>query len=214
MDYPKECAVTGRGNGLVVDIIKGMTADNTPIKNYAEIGVYKGDTAHLVAHALEPGATMQLFDYTDRIREVEARLKEDESLADKDLDVRLTPNSNSTYDSYNWSLAHCLMEQLSYDMVFIDGAHTWHHDGMAFMLIDKMLRPGGIIVFDDVYWALASSKTMRPDVYAEITEQYTEDQIIALQVKMVIELLVKPDPRYEEIIENFAYKKVIPPNVD
>ena len=214
MDYPNRCAVTGKGNYLVVDIIKAMTTDGTPIKNYAEIGIYKGDTVHLVAHALEPGATMQLFDYTDRIREVEARLKADESLADKDLDVRLTPNSDLIYDSYNWSLAQCLMEGLSYDMVFIDGAHTWHHDGMAFMLADKMLRPGGIMVFDDVDWALAISKTMRPCVYEEITEQYTEDQIVALQIKMIIELLVKPDPRYEEIIENFAYKKVIPPNVD
>ena len=214
MSYPDSCAVRKAGNHMVIDLIKAMTTEGTPIKNYAEIGVYEGDTAHLVAHALEPGATMQLFDYTEKIREVEARLKADESLVDKDLDVRLTPNSDIFYDSYNWSLAQCLMEGLSYDMVFIDGAHTWHHDGMAFMLADKMLRPGGIVVFDDVDWALAISKTMRPLAYPEIVGQYTEDQIMALQVKMIIDLLVKPDPSYEEIIENFAYKKVIPPNGD
>ena len=153
---------------------------------------------------------MQLFDFEDRIKYVEARLKADEALAEKDINVRLTPNTDLVYDSYNWSLAHCLMEQLTYDLVFIDGAHSWHHDGMAFLLIDKMLPPGGVIVFDDIEWSVATSTTMNPAVFPEVTEQYTEDQIDAIQVKMIIELLVKPDPRYEEIIPNKAYRKVIP----
>jgi hypothetical protein len=25
---------------------------------------------------------------------------------------------------------------------YSDGAHEWHHDGFAHLLIDKMLRPG------------------------------------------------------------------------
>ena len=35
---------------------------------------------------------------------------------------------------------------------YLDGAHEWHHDGFAHLLIDLMLRPGGIIEFDDYWW--------------------------------------------------------------
>lgn len=211
MNYPDKCATTGFGNAKVLDLVKAMAEEGTPVMNYAEIGVYEGDTAHEVAHALEPGATMQLFDFDFRLKEVEHGLKQDEILAEKDITVRLTPNTDLIYDSYNWSLAKAMMEGISYDFVFIDGAHTWHHDGMAFMLADKMLRPGGLMVFDDTNWAIGLSKTMCPDIYPEVIEQYTEEQITALQVKMIIELLVMPDPRYEEVIKYFAYRKVVPP---
>jgi predicted O-methyltransferase YrrM len=210
MNFPNKCAVTGLANKHVLELIQAQTEDGNPVMNYAEIGVYQGDTTIEVARMLELDATIQLFDFEHRIKDVEDRLKADPILAKKDIFIRLTPNTDLTYDSYNWSLAHCLMEQLSYDFVFIDGAHTFHHDGMAFMLIDKMLRPGGIIVFDDQEWTMATSKTMNPEVYPEITQQYTEDQICALQVKMIIELLVKPDPRYEELIPDKAYRKVVP----
>lgn len=210
MNYPDECAVTSKANKYVLEIMAAMAEEGNPVRSYAEIGIYNGDTAIVVARNLEPGATMQLFDFEDRIKYVEARLKADEALAEKDINVRLTPNTDLVYDSYNWSLAHCLMEQLTYDLVFIDGAHSWHHDGMAFLLIDKMLPPGGVIVFDDIEWSVATSTTMNPAAFPEVTAQYTEDQIDAVQVKMIIELLVKPDPRYEEIIPNKAYRKVIP----
>jgi predicted O-methyltransferase YrrM len=210
MNFPKECAVNGEANGHVLELIKAQAEDGNRVMNYVEIGVYAGDTAIAVARLLEPGATMQLFDFDAQLKVTEIRMKSDEPLAEKDIEVRLTPNTNLTYDSYNWSLSHCLMEQLSYDFVYLDGAHTWHHDGMAFLLIDKMLRPGGIIVFDDTEWTISQSKTMNPAVYPEVTAQYTEDQISALQVKMILELLVKPDPRYEEIIPNVAFRKVVP----
>ena len=85
---------------------------------------------------------------------------------------------------------------------------------MAFMLADKMLRPGGIMVFDDIEWSILGSKTMNPQEYPEILEQYTEEQMNAYQVKMILDLLVKPDPRYEAIIPDFAYRKVVPQIVD
>ena len=214
MNYPEECAVTGKAKGYVLELIKAKLEDGDPVRDYAEIGVYAGDTTVAVAEALEPGANMHLFDFSHRLSEVEARLRGMESLEDKDLNVRLWPNTDLVYDSYNWSLASSLIEQLTYDFVYIDGAHTWHHDGMAFLLADRMLRPGGIIVMDDNEWTISTSLTMRPAEFPEVVDQYTEEQISALQVKMIIELLIKPDPRYVEIIPNYAFQKVVPPVVD
>lgn len=210
MNYPDKCAVTGHPNPQVLELIKAQAEDGHPVMNYAEIGIYDGDTTIAVAHALQPGATIQLFDFDYRVKAVENRLKADPGLEKKELFVRLTPNTDLVYDSYNWSLAHCLIEQLEYDFVYIDGAHTWNHDAMAFLLADKMLKPGGIIAFDDHSWAIALSKTMSPEAFPEVVEQYTQDQIEALQVQMIIDLLVKPDPRYVEVIPNFAYQKVVP----
>ena len=47
-----------------------------------------------------------------------------------------------------------------YDFCFIDGAHTWDTDGFAFCLVDRMLRPGGWIIFDDLNWTHAHSPTL------------------------------------------------------
>ena len=31
-----------------------------------------------------------------------------------------------------------------FDFVFLDGAHTWDADGLAFLLVDRLLKPGGV----------------------------------------------------------------------
>jgi hypothetical protein len=64
--------------------------------------------------------------------------------------------------SYTWFLHDTLRAQLDaggrveprYDFVFIDGAHTWDVDALAFSLTDRLLRPGGWILFDDLGWKL------------------------------------------------------------
>lgn len=37
----------------------------------------------------------------------------------------------------------------SFGYVYLDGVHTWAIDGLAFVLLDRMLRLGGAIEFDD-----------------------------------------------------------------
>jgi hypothetical protein len=41
----------------------------------------------------------------------------------------------------------------------------------------------------------------------EIAEQYTDEQIDAFQVKMIVDLLVRPDPRYAEVVPNKVFRK-------
>ncbi|WP_291720535.1 class I SAM-dependent methyltransferase [Bernardetia sp.] len=43
-------------------------------------------------------------------------------------------------------------EKVEVDFVFIDGEHTFDHVLVDFFLSDKILRDGGIIVFDDTDW--------------------------------------------------------------
>jgi predicted O-methyltransferase YrrM len=41
---------------------------------------------------------------------------------------------------------------LKVDFAFIDGAHTFDHVLVDFFYIDRMLRVGGVVAFDDVNW--------------------------------------------------------------
>lgn len=82
-----------------------------------------------------------------------------------------------------------------FDLCFIDGAHTWSTDGFIFFLIDRLLRPGGWVVFDDLNWTVAASPTAHntPTALA-----LTEEERTTPQIRKVYELLVKTHPGYDE----------------
>src|SRR4029077_2715703 len=119
------------------------------------------------------------------------------------------PNTRRLMDSYNWSLMRLLAEYRDpvFDYVFVDGAHTWAHDALAFCLVDRLLLPGGYLDFDDYRWTLRDSPSMNPDAFPEVEELYTDDQIDTAQVALIVDLLVKRDPRYEEVIPNKIFRK-------
>lgn len=103
--------------------------------------------------------------------------------------------------SYTWELmtiiedrSHGGQTEPQFDFCFIDGAHTWADDGLAFFLVDKLLVPGGWILFDDLHWRYADSPTMKedPDVLA-----MPEVERATPQVMKVFSLLVYQHPGYE-----------------
>jgi hypothetical protein len=112
-------------------------------------------------------------------------------------------------DSYNWSLMRVLEEHEGplFDYVFLDGAHTWAHDALAFLLADRLLAPGGYMDFDDYGWSLRASPSMNPEVFPDVESLYSEEQIDARQVALVVDVLVRPDERYEELVANKIFRK-------
>jgi len=176
----------------------------TGCRRYAEIGVYKADTALAVADVLGGSGEIHLFDYEDRVAAAVARLRE----AGHD-NVVAHPNSRRLLDSYNWSLMRVLQEHGEgvFDYVFLDGAHTWAHDALAYAIADRLLAAGGYLDFDDYTWSLRHSPSMNPDAFPEIEQLYSDDQIEARQVALVVDLLVRPDARYEEIVPNKVFRK-------
>jgi predicted O-methyltransferase YrrM len=101
--------------------------------------------------------------------------------------------------SYIWRLMLMLREDPTprFDMAFIDGAHTWAVDGFAFFLVDRLLRPGGWIIFDDLYWSYARSPTLGNKPW--VKESMPKDEYEMKQISAVVQLLVKPHPRYGPI---------------
>jgi predicted O-methyltransferase YrrM len=177
---------------------------STEARVYAEIGVYKGHTAARIAEQLDGQGEVHLFDYEDRLAEAGPRVRETGHPS-----VIEHPNSRLIMDSYNWSLMRLLAEhgEPIFDYAFIDGAHTWALDGLAFLLVDRLLKPGGHVDFDDYSWTLARSPSMKPEVFPEVRRLYSQEQIDEPQVALVVDLLVRRDPRYQEILENKAFRK-------
>jgi len=97
--------------------------------------------------------------------------------------------------SYTWRMMRFLEEDptLRFDFCYLDGAHSWFVDALAFFLVDRLLRPGGWILFDDLEWTFATSPGLRE---AEWVQRMPLDEQTIPQVRKVYELLVKTHPNY------------------
>jgi hypothetical protein len=198
--YPRVLAVPDVSNHKVITILDDLYLKSQKF-SYAEVGVYEGQTSMHVAR-LFPKAKISLFDFSDRLQELKVKFRDFEN------DVNYYPNSYKYLDSYNWSLVKLLEKKsTSFDFVYLDGAHTFAIDGLTFFLIDMLLERGGHIYFDDYNWTLRDS-SLDPKKLRITNRMYTPEQIESCQLKLVIDLLVKTNKNYIEIIPNALFKKI------
>jgi len=108
--------------------------------------------------------------------------------------------------SYTWRMMRFLEEDPTprFDLCYLDGAHSWFVDALAFFLVDRLLRPGGWIIFDDLEWTFATSPTLWE---RESVRSMPLDEQTTPQVKMIYELLVKTHPNYQNfrVEEGWAF---------
>jgi hypothetical protein len=200
--YPEKVIVGPEGVPRTYEFMKTAFESDQRF-NYAEFGIYKADTARNICN-LFPNSILHLFDYHRNIEE--AKIK----LASYKNTIYYYGNSQKYNDSYNWSLIKLISENnemLLFDYCFIDGAHTVAIDALTYFLCDKLLKTGGYMDFDDYSWRLRGS-SLDPSKIPAIAEQYTDEQIDAYQVKMIIEALVKRDVRYKEVIKDKIFRKL------
>src|SRR5438876_1193156 len=80
-----------------------------------------------------------------------------------------------------------------YDFVREGRVHEALELGLAFFLVDKLLRPGGWILFDDLDWRLADNPA---EIENPWIKSLPEDLKTAPQIGNVFELLVCQHPGY------------------
>jgi len=166
------------------------------IDNVLELGFAHGVSSCYIAGALEDNdgktslTTIDLENAINRKPNIKELLE----------GCNFSENVKVTYymepKSYLWRLMK-LIEKNSepiYDFIFIDGGHDWYNTGYAFFLVDKLLKPGGYILFDDLDWTVYRSPTANKANFP-LEEQKTR------QVRKVWELLVKPHPSYINHVE-------------
>lgn len=175
--------------------------DNIENPQIAEVGVGIGATTLALCEVIQGKGTLHIFDFEKEVME----LKQD--LNDRGFDcVVAYGNTDKHWDSYHWSLLKLLVKEQRpiFDYVYFDGSHAALHELAALGVIERLLHPGGYIDFDDYEWTYANS-IMGTLEYSK--ECMTEEQMKLPQVRMMVDLLVKNNPLYKEIIQNRVYQK-------
>lgn len=192
-------------------IVKSFKENGRSI-NVAEVGVDIGATSEAVVRLLGKEDAYYMFDF----KTVTSKLKDKLS---KTTSTKIFEfgNSSRMHDSYNWSLAN-LWKGLEYkelfDVVYLDGAHTFVHDGLACCILKSMLKKGGVLLFDDLYWTIWTSPSVNPTVNPKMKKLYTEEQMKTRQVQLVVDMFMKTDKNFEvaqefSSQERVAFRKVL-----
>jgi predicted O-methyltransferase YrrM len=174
-------------------------------QNILELGFRHGVSTCYMAGALDELGTGNVTTI-DLLKAREAKPNIDQLLGDLGLARYVTVFYEPT--SYIWRLMKMLEEDPSprLDFCYIDGAHNWFTDGFAFFLVDRLLKPGGMIILDDLDWTYESSPTLR---HTEKVDRMPQEEKSTPQVRRVYELLVKPHPAYRDFMEKdgWAYAR-------
>lgn len=178
----------------------------------AEIGVGIGATTVEVCKLLQEQDVYYLFDYHTTIQMLLHDLDILKNNGTINCKIMGKGNSERIYDSYCWPLSVILLQNINenriepfFDVVYLDGAHTFLHDGLACCLIKLLLKPNGYIIFDDMKWSYATSETSNtPSCRA----MFTEEQFNGFQVKRVVDVFMKCDADFELISDESAGRAI------
>lgn len=98
------------------------------------------------------------------------------------------------HSSYTWWLRELLRESPDprFDLCFLDGAHDWHVDGLAVVLVERLLQDGGWLVLDDLDWSYATGTGPEPP-------NLSEDERTARGVLEVFEVVLGGHPAFDEL---------------
>jgi predicted O-methyltransferase YrrM len=109
--------------------------------------------------------------------------------------------------SLTWRLMRLIEEHdsPSFDFCYFDGGHSWDVTGYAFFLVDRLLKPGGWVIFDDLDWTY--ERMIKPgEPIPEFLSRLPEEERSTAQVGKVWDLLVCRSLGYErhEVIGNWG----------
>ena len=188
----------------------------------AEIGIGVGASAVEVYKLLDKGDKYYCFDFDYVI----SALVHDLELLDIPhgrCDVIAMGNTESTYDSYNWSLGKLIIDMREkeqegiFDIIYLDGAHTFFHDGLACCMLKEMCNLGGYIILDDVNWSHVKSPTQKKNL-DELSGYYTWEQLEDCQVRRVENVFLRNDHAFRKVSKNNSrraiYKRIANVNVN
>lgn len=103
--------------------------------------------------------------------------------------------------SYDWFLKGQIEDRSDaagncepfYDFCYLDGAHHWTIDGLAVFLVEKLLKPGGWLLLDDLEWSYAASPSGANPPFRMSTEERVQPHMRA-----VFDLLVRQHPNFTQ----------------
>ncbi len=166
--------------------------------------------AHGVSTCYFAAAAQELGDCRVTAVDLEESRRREPSLEDlvARLELRDIVDIHRERSSYTWFLKKEIQAQTrghrcapKYDLIFIDGPKDWTNDGCAFFLADKLLNPGGTILFDDYNWSYRGDEVQRGKSHERgyVFPEMSEDEFREPQIKAIFELLVTQHDSYGEL---------------
>lgn len=80
-----------------------------------------------------------------------------------------------------------------YDLVFLDGCKNWSTDGLAVVLAEKLLRPGGWLLLDDLGWSYGKNP-LGPTHYGIEIAALSDEKRQQPQLRAIFDLLIRNNP--------------------
>src|SRR3954470_20036278 len=110
------------------------------------------------------------------------------------------------FSSYTWWLKELVSARSDragnvepiYDFVYIDGAKNWTIDGLAVVLVEKLLRPGGWLLMDDLDWTYAQDPG-REATDGIVHRELSEPERTQPHLRAVFDLIVAQHPAFTEL---------------
>ena len=177
----------------------------TDCREIAEIGVYRGRTSIGIARYLNGRGVLRLFDFKTRVAFVKKRLA-----AAGFKNVRAYGCTSKLLDSYNWPLMKLLQinqQPILITCSSIEATPGQSTDSLSYWLTDFC---------DPVDMSTLTTITgqSRPQNHATLSLSHISrtctrrSKLNPAQVKLIVDILVRRDSRYREVVPNKIFQKV------
>lgn len=178
----------------MIEYLEKMLNKNPSSLTVAEVGVGYGATSVEIVKRLRKEDTFYFYSFQDEVDELYSDLQQQAYCK-----CSLVPlgNSRALYDSFCWNLGKQVIDPANtegiFDLVYLDGAHSFLFSGLACALLKQLIREGGCLIVDDLIWTYEKSPSSNPRLKPEILDQYTQEQINTMQIQMVVDAFLKND---------------------
>ena len=154
-------------------------------KDILEIGFYQGKSTAYIASILKEvgGSKVTTFDlekaldHQPNINDLLGELNLEEF-----VDIQLCKRS------YTWTLTRLFKEGQKFDFCYFDGGHNWDQTSLGLLLVDLIMKPGGVILVDDMDWSMANSAYWNQRKRKR--DLFDDDEVSAKPVRLAFELIL------------------------
>ncbi len=112
------------------------------------------------------------------------------------------------HSSYNWFLKERIEARSdadgncdpAYDFCYLDGAKNLNVDGLAVVLAERLLRPGGCLLMDDLDWTYVKNHWLEPAGDGLPLGPLSEAERTQPQLRPVFDLVVRAHPSFTRCV--------------
>ena len=117
------------------------------------------------------------------------------------------------HSSYNWFLKQTIESSSDaagncrpqYDFCYLDGSKNFNVDGLAVVLVEKLLKPGGWLLMDDLEWTYERNPWIAPVGDGRPLGPLSESERVEPHLLAVFKLIVAQHPSFTRLVHEDAW---------